>query len=53
MIPAEYEEFEKVVTVGCVNFAPVWGNKDKTLAKIEAMPLVTDVSEAHRCHAGA
>lgn len=36
MIPAEYEQFGKVVTVGCVNFAPVWGNKDKTLAKIEA-----------------
>jgi predicted amidohydrolase len=36
MIPAEYAEFEQVVTVGCVNFAPVWGDKKRTLAKIEA-----------------
>ena len=36
MIPAEYEAFEKVVTVGCANFTPVWGDKKRTLAKIEA-----------------
>ena len=36
MIPVEYEAFEKVVTVGCANFAPVWGDKKRTLEKIEA-----------------
>ena len=36
MIPPEYAAFEKVVTVGCANFAPVWGDKKRTLAKIEA-----------------
>jgi len=36
VIPAEYQSFEPVVTVGCVNFAPVWGDKKQTLAKIEA-----------------
>jgi len=36
MIPPEYSAFEKVVTVGCANFAPVWGDKKRTLAKIEA-----------------
>jgi predicted amidohydrolase len=35
-IPAEYQPFERTVTVGCVNFAPVWGDKKATLAKIEA-----------------
>jgi predicted amidohydrolase len=36
VIPTEYETFEKVVTVGCVNFSPVWGEKKPTLEKIEA-----------------
>jgi predicted amidohydrolase len=36
MIPTEYEEFEQVVTVGCVNFAPIYGDSKRTLAKIEA-----------------
>jgi predicted amidohydrolase len=36
MIPVEYEAFEKAVTVGCANFAPVWGDKKRTLEKIEA-----------------
>jgi predicted amidohydrolase len=36
VIPAEYEGFEQVVTVGCVNFTPVWGDKKRTMAKIEA-----------------
>jgi N-carbamoylputrescine amidase len=36
VIPAEYESFEPVVTVGCVNFSPVWGDKKQTLAKIES-----------------
>jgi predicted amidohydrolase len=36
MIPSEYASFEKVVTVGCVNFAPVWDDSKRTLAKIEA-----------------
>jgi predicted amidohydrolase len=36
MIPAEYEQFEQVVTIGVVNFTPVWGDPKQTLAKIEA-----------------
>ncbi len=36
MIPAEYESYDQVVTVGCVNFTPVAGDKKKSLAKIEA-----------------
>jgi len=36
VIPAEYRAFESVVTVGCVNFSPVWGDKKQTLARIEA-----------------
>lgn len=36
MIPPEYESYERVVTVGCVNFSPVWGDKKRTLAKLEA-----------------
>jgi predicted amidohydrolase len=35
-IPPEYQAFERNITVGCVNFAPVWGDKKATLAKIEA-----------------
>ena len=36
MIPTEYEQFERVVTVGTANFSPVWGDAKRTLAKIEA-----------------
>lgn len=36
MIPDEYQAYEPVVTVGCVNFSPVWGDKKRTLAKLEA-----------------
>jgi predicted amidohydrolase len=36
MIPTEYQSFEQVVTVGCVNFTPVYGDKKRTMAKIEA-----------------
>jgi predicted amidohydrolase len=28
--------YDDLVTVGCANFAPVWGDKEATLAKIEA-----------------
>jgi len=55
MIPAEYQSFSRTVTVGCVNFNPVWGDKKATLAKMEAniaeaaaqgMDLVTFPEEA-------
>ena len=36
MIPTEYESFDQVVTVGCVNFTPIAGDKKKSLVKIEA-----------------
>ena len=36
MIPSDYEQFEPVVSVGVVNFTPVWGDPKQTLAKIEA-----------------
>jgi predicted amidohydrolase len=36
VIPAAYQAYDPVVTVGCVNFSPVWGDKKRTLAKIEA-----------------
>ncbi len=36
MIPTEYEQYERVVTVGTANFSPVWGDAKRTLAKIEA-----------------
>lgn len=36
MIPERYAPYEKVVTVGAVNFAGVPGDKAATLAKIEA-----------------
>ena len=36
MIPSEYEQFEQVVSLGVVNFTPVWGDPKQTLAKIEA-----------------
>lgn len=36
MIPERYASYEKVVTVGAVNFASVAGDKEASLAKIEA-----------------
>lgn len=36
MIPAEYAQYEKVVTLGAVNFTTIEGDKEATLAKIEA-----------------
>ncbi|MFC1994235.1 carbon-nitrogen hydrolase family protein [Chloroflexota bacterium] len=36
MIPKEYQKYEQVVTVACVNFNPVWGDKEATLEKIKA-----------------
>ena len=36
MIPERYASYEKTVTVGAVNFTPVLGDKEATLAKIEA-----------------
>ena len=39
MIPSEYQAFEPVVTVGCVNFAPVWDDVKANRAKIEANVL--------------
>ena len=36
MIPERYSSYEKVVTVGAVNFASVTGDKEASLEKIEA-----------------
>ena len=36
MIPAEYANHESVITVACVNFTPVEGDKAATLARMEA-----------------
>ena len=36
MIPERYASYEKVVTVGAVNFTSIRGDKEATLAKIEA-----------------
>ncbi|MFC1994397.1 carbon-nitrogen hydrolase family protein, partial [Chloroflexota bacterium] len=36
MIPEEYQKYEKVVTVACVNFSPVAGNTEATLEKMKA-----------------
>ena len=36
MIPERYASYEKIVTVGAVNFASVAGDKEASLAKIEA-----------------
>lgn len=35
-IPEQYRQFAPTVTVACVNFAPVWGDKAATLDKIAA-----------------
>jgi len=36
MIPEEYQKYENVVTVACVNFSPVVGDKNATLEKMKA-----------------
>ena len=35
MIPTEYESYESHVTVACVNFEPIVGDKEATLRKME------------------
>ena len=37
MIPARYQDYEKSVTVGCVNYDSVWGDKAANLTKIKGM----------------
>lgn len=36
MIPSRYAGYEKTVTVGCVNFAGIWGDRDANLEKIKS-----------------
>jgi predicted amidohydrolase len=36
VIPERYANYEKVVTVGAVNFASIAGDKEASLTKIEA-----------------
>lgn len=33
----DYERYEKTVTVGCVNYSPIWGDKAANLQKISGM----------------
>ncbi len=35
MIPKEYEKYEKTVTIACVNWSGVWGNKAANLEKMK------------------
>jgi predicted amidohydrolase len=35
MIPEEYQKYEKVVSVACISFATVWGNKQANLDKMK------------------
>jgi len=37
MIPARYQGYETSVTVGCVNYDSIWGDKAANLKKIKAM----------------
>ncbi|MBI1732764.1 MAG: carbon-nitrogen hydrolase family protein [Gammaproteobacteria bacterium] len=37
MIPERYNGYETSVTLGCANFAPVWGDKPRNLDKIKSM----------------
>ena len=37
MIPARYQDYEETVTVGCVNYDSVWGDKAANLEKIKGM----------------
>jgi len=39
MIPKEYEGYEKVVTVACINWQGVWGDKAANLEKIKAKTI--------------
>jgi len=34
-IPPQYEKYEQIITVAVVNFAPVWGDKEANLQKME------------------
>jgi len=43
MIPERYRHYEKTVTVGCANYASVWGDKARNLEKIKAM--VTEAAD--------
>ncbi len=36
MIPKEYEKYERTVTVACINWSGVWGDKAANLDKIKA-----------------
>lgn len=35
-IPHEYQKYEQTVSVACINFSTVWGNKEANLTKIKA-----------------
>jgi predicted amidohydrolase len=35
MIPEPYQKYEKVVSIACINFETVWGNKEANLEKIK------------------
>lgn len=41
MIPEQYQKYERVITVACVNFKTTWGDKAVNLAKI-----LTNIKEA-------
>ncbi len=43
MIPKEYERYEKTVTVACINWSGVWGDKAANLDKIKVK--VTEASK--------
>lgn len=43
MIPKEYEKYERTVTVACINWSGVWGDKAANLEKIKAK--VTEASK--------
>lgn len=34
MIPSEYAKYEKVVSVACINYSSIWGNKKANLQKM-------------------
>jgi predicted amidohydrolase len=35
MIPEKYQKYEKVVSIACVSFTTIWGNKQANLEKIK------------------
>jgi predicted amidohydrolase len=43
MIPKQYQKYEKVVSIGCVNFTTVWGNKQANLDKMKK--YISDAAE--------